>query len=127
MKRILKVAIGMLSISVLALMALAQGKDVGGGWITTLQRGGQTSTLKMKLKVAGNSVTGTIDVAPDVTAQIQNGKLEGNQLTFDVIAPEHGHTKNIRFTGALGEDTITLRNESRGRQGRTLIFQRANN
>lgn len=81
----------------------------------------------MDLKVAGNSVTGTIDVAPDVTAQIQNGKLEGDQLTFDVIAPEHGHTKSIRFTGNVHNDSIELANESRGKPGRTLIFQRANN
>lgn len=127
MNRTLKVATVMLSISVLAFVALAQGNGVGGRWTTTLQRGGQTRTLEMDLKVDGNSVTGTIDVAPDVTAQIQNGKLQGDQLTFDVIAPEHGHAKNIHFTGDLGEDTITLRNESRGKQGRTLIFQRANN
>lgn len=81
----------------------------------------------MDLKVAGNSVTGTIDVAPDVTAQIQNGKLEGDQLTFDVIAPEHGHTKSIRFAGNVHNDSIELANESRGKPGRTLIFQRANN
>lgn len=127
MNWMLKVTIIVLAISVLALVAFAQGKDISGSWTTTLQRGGQTRTLKMDLKIAGNSVTGTIDVAPDVTAQIQNGKLEGDQLTFDVIAPEHGHTKKIHFTGDLGEDTVTLRNESSGRQGRTLIFQRTNN
>lgn len=127
MNWMLKVTIIVVAISVLALVAFAQGKDISGSWTTTLQRGGQTRTLKMDLKIAGNSVTGTIDVAPDVTAQIQNGKLEGDQLTFDVIAPEHGHTKKIHFTGDLGEDTVTLRNESSGRQGRTLIFQRTNN
>lgn len=127
MNWMLKVTIIVLAISVLALVAFAQGKDISGSWTTTLQRGGQTRTLKMDLKIAGNSVTGTIDVAPDVTAQIQNGKLEGDQLTFDVIAPEHGHTKKIHFTGDLGEDTVTLRNESSGKQGRTLIFQRTNN
>lgn len=127
MNWMLKVTIIVVAISVLALVAFAQGKDISGSWTTTLQRGGQTRTLKMDLKIAGNSVTGTIDVAPDVTAQIQNGKLEGDQLTFDVIAPEHGHTKKIHFTGDLGEDTVTLRNESSGKQGRTLIFQRTNN
>ena len=127
MKRMLKGTIILLAISVLALVAFAQGKDISGRWTTTLQRGGHTRTFKMDLKVAGNSVTGTIDVSPDVAAQIQNGKLEGAHLTFDVTAPEHGHTKNIHFTGAVAEDAITLRNESSGKQGQTLIFQRANN
>ena len=125
MKRILKATILALSISVLALVAFAQGKDVSGRWTTTLDRGRQSMTLKMDLKVSRNDVTGTIDVAPDVTAQIQNGKLEGNQITFDITAPEHGHTKSIHFTGDVGGDAITLRNESRGKQGRTLIFHRA--
>jgi hypothetical protein len=76
------------------------------------------------LKVSGNTVTGTIDVAPDVTAEIQNGKLEGDQLTFDITAPEHGHTKGIHFTGDVADDAIMLRNESRGKQGRTMTFRR---
>jgi len=126
MRRMLKITIIMLSISVLAPVAFAQGKDISGRWTTMLQRGGQTRALQMDLKVAGTTVTGTIDVAPDVTVQIQNGKLEGDQLTFDVMAPEHGHTKSIHFTGDVGNGAITLRNESRGKQGRTLIFQRAN-
>lgn len=127
MKTMLKVTIVVLSISILVLVASAQGKDISGRWTITLERGGQSARFKMDLKVAGNSVTGTIDVAPDVTAQIQNGKLEGDQLTFDVIAPEHGHTKSIRFTGNVHNDSIELANESRGKPGRTLIFQRANN
>ena len=125
MKRMLKVTVLAPSISALALVAFAQGKDVNGRWTTTLDRGRQSMTLNMELKVSGNEVTGTIDVAPDVTGQIQNGKLEGNQLTFDITAPEHGHTKSMHFTGDIGDDTITLRNESRGKQGRTMIFQRA--
>ena len=125
MKRMLEASAVAFFILVLVLVAFAQTKDVSGRWTTTLERGRQSMTFKMDLKVSGNSVTGTIDVAPDVTAQIQNGKLEGNQLTFDITAPEHGRTKSIHFTGDVGDDAITLRNESRGKQGRTMIFQRA--
>ena len=125
MKRMLKVTVLAPAISALALVAFAQGKDVNGRWTTTLDRGRQSMTLNMELKVSGNDVTGTIDVAPDVRVQIQNGKLQGNQLTFDITAPERGHTKSIHFTGDIGAEAITLRNESRGKQGRTMIFQRA--
>jgi hypothetical protein len=81
-------------------------------------------TSTMELKLSGDQVTGTIHLAPGVTVQIQNGKLEGNQLTFDVTAPEHGHTIEIHFTGVVGDNAVTLRNESRGKQGRTLTFHR---
>ena len=89
-----------------------------------LERDQQRMTIKMDLKVSGNSVTGTIDVAPDVTAEIQSGKLESDQLTFDITAPEHGHTKSIHFTGDIRDGTIVLKNESRGKQGRTMTFHR---
>jgi hypothetical protein len=121
-KRTLKLSAVAFSLSVAALVAFAQTQAVSGRWTTTLERGQQSMTVKMDLKVSGNSVTGTIDLAPDVTVQIQNGKLEGDQLTFDVTAPEHGHTKSIRFTGDVRDDTITLKNESRGKQGRTMTF-----
>jgi len=109
---------------VLALGAFAQAKDVSGQWTTKLERDQQRMTIKMDLKVSGNSVTGTIDVAPDVTAEIQSGKLESDQLTFDITAPEHGHTKSIHFTGDIRDGTIVLKNESRGKQGRTMTFHR---
>ena len=125
MKGMLKGSAVAFSMFALALVAFAQGQDVSGRWTTTLDRGRQSMTLKIDLKVSGNHVTGTIDVAPYVTAQIQNGKLEGDQLTFDISAPEHGHTKSIHFNGDVREDTIVLKNESRGKQGRTLLFQRA--
>ena len=125
MKGMLKVTMLALSISGMALVALAQGQDVSGRWTTTLEKGGQSVTFRMDLKVSDNSVTGTIDVAPDVATQIQNGKLEGNQLIFDVTAPEHGHAKTIHFTGNVRDDAIALSSESRGKQGRTMIFQRA--
>jgi len=125
MKGMLKVSAVALVILGLAIVTFAQAKDPSGRWTATLERDGRSMTSTMELKLSGDQVTGTIDLAPGVTVQIQNGKLEGNQLTFDVTAPEHGHTKSIHFTGDVGNDAITLRNESHGKQGRTMIFQRA--
>ena len=124
MTRMLKVSAVAFTVFVLALGAFAQAKDVSGQWTTTFERGQQRMTIKMDLKVSGNSVTGTIDLAPDVIAEIQSGKLESDQLTFDITAPEHGHTKSIYFTGDIRDGTIVLKNESRGKQGRTMTFHR---
>ncbi len=125
MKRMLKVSAVAFSISVLAFVTFAQSKDLSGCWTATLERGGNTGTFTMDLKISGNGVTGTLSDPSGPPWQIQNGTLEGNQLTFDVTAPEHGHTKNIHFMGDVGDDWITLRNESRGKQGRTLTFHRS--
>lgn len=125
MKTMLKVLAVAFSVSVLALGAFAQNKDVSGRWTTSLERGGKSFTFKMDLKVSDNTVAGTMDATPDRRVEIQNGKLEGNQLTFDVTAPEHGHSKTIHFIGDVGDNTITLRNQSGGKQGRTMIYQRS--
>ena len=122
MLRIFQIAF---AVSMLASPAFGQGRHINGRWTTTVERGGQTRTFTLELKVSANHVTGTIDLAPNVAAEIQNGKLGGDQLTFDATAPEHGHAKTIHFVGDVGDDSITLRNESSGKQGRTMIFQRA--
>lgn len=76
-KRMLRTFQIALAVSMLASAAFGQGRHINGRWTTTV-----------------NHVTGTIDLAPNVTAEIQNGKLEGNELTFDATAPEHGHTEH---------------------------------
>jgi len=111
--------------SVFACLAFVQAQDVSGRWESTLERGGRSMRSTLDLKVSDNQVTGTIDLAPEVTVQIRNGKFEGSQLTFDVTAPEHGGTKEIHFVGDVQDEVITLRNESRSRPGRTAIFQRS--
>jgi len=124
MKRMLKVSAVALLISGLAIVTFAQAKDPSGHWAATLGKEGRSMTSTMELKLSGDQVTGTIELAPDVTVQIQNGKLQRNQLTFDVAAPEHGHTKEIHLTGGVGDDAIMLRSESHGKQGRTMTFHR---
>ena len=124
MKRMLRVSAVALLISGLAIVTFAQAKNPSGRWAATLGKDGRSMTSTMQLKLSGDQVTGTIDLAPGVAVQIQNGKLEGKQVTFDVVAPEHGHTKDIHFTGDMGDDAIMLRNESGGKQGRTMTFHR---
>jgi hypothetical protein len=78
----------------------------------------------MDLNVSGQELTGTISDPSGQTLQIKNGKIEGNELTFDVTAREHGGTKNVHFFGQVEGDLITLHNESNGRQGQTMSFHR---
>ena len=70
----LKVLAVAFSLSVLALGALAQNNGVTGRWTTALDRGGKSITFKMDLKAFDNSVTGTMDITPNTTVEIQNGR-----------------------------------------------------
>lgn len=126
MKGMLKVlAIALCLALAVAVLGAAQPEDVSGTWTATMRRGGKTGNFVMTLQAAGDQLTGTLHDPSGQTMQIENGKLEGNRLTFDAAAQEHGHSKTIHFSGDIADYAITLRNESNGRKGATIIFHRS--
>ena len=112
------------AIAFLTLAAVAQESSLAGRWRATLKKGDTTGTANLMVSVSGNEVTGTLSDPSGQIWQLQNGKFEANQLTFDVTAREHGGTKNIHFFGQVEGDSITLHNESNGRPGQTMIFHK---
>lgn len=113
-----------LTILVLTLSALAQQNASSGRWSATLKKGDKTGTATLNISISGTGVTGTLCDPSGQVWQIENGKLEGNQLKFDVTAREHGGTKNIHFFGQVADGLITLHNESHGKPGQTMSFHR---
>ena len=109
-------------ISLLTLAVLAQESNLNGQWTATLKRGSRTGTATLTLSVSGTEVTGTLSDPSGQLLQLQNGKLEGGQLTFDVTGREHGGSKNIHFFGEVGGDSITMQNESNGKPDQTIVF-----
>jgi len=79
------------------LAAVAQESSLAGRWTATLKKGGRTGAASLTVRVSGNEVTGTLSDPSGQIWQLQNGKFEANQLTFDVTAREHGGAKNIHF------------------------------
>jgi hypothetical protein len=116
-----------LTILVLTLSALAQENASSGRWTATLTKGDRTGTATLNMSISGTGVTGTLSDPSGQLWQIENGKLEGNQLTFDVTAREHGGTKNIHFFGQVADGLITLHNESHSKPGQTMSFHRTKN
>src|SRR5215469_11226292 len=108
----------------LTLAASAQESSLTGRWTANLKKGDRIGTATLTVGVSGNEVTGTLSDPSGQIWQLQNGKCEANQLTFDVTAREHGGTKNIHFFGQVEGDSITLHNESNGRPGQTMIFHK---
>ena len=113
-----------LTIFILILSAFAQESASGGRWTATLTKGDRTGTANLNMSISGTAVTGTLSDPSGQVWQIENGKLEGNQLTFDVTAREHGGTKDIHFFGQIADGLITLHNESHGKRGQTMSFRR---
>lgn len=107
-----------------AVLVFAQESELTGRWQATLKKGDRTGTSVMDLTVSGTHVTGTLSDQSGQIWQIQDGKLEGDQLTFDVTARERGGTKKIHFFGQVTNDLITLHNESNGKPGQTMVFHK---
>ena len=106
------------------LALVAQGSSLAGRWTAALNKGDRTGIANLTVSVSGSEVRGTLRDPSGQLWQMQNGKFEANQLTFDVTAREHGGTKNIHFVGQVEVDSITLHNESNGRPGQTMIFHK---
>ena len=123
MYRISKIATRV-AIAFMAVLVFAQESELTGQWQATLKKGDKTGTSVMDVTLSSAQVTGTLSDPSGQIWQIENGKLEGDQLTFDVSAREHGGTKKIHFFGQVTNDLITLHNESRGQQGQTMSFHR---
>ena len=123
MCRISKIAIR-LAIVFMAVLVFGQESEPAGRWQATLKKGDRAATSVMDLTVSGTQVTGTLSDPSGQIWQIENGKLEGDQLAFNVIAREHGGTKKIHFFGQVTNDLITLHNESNGKPGQTMVFHK---
>ena len=115
-----------LAIVFMAVLVFAQENEFTGRWQATLNKGDRTGTVIMDVTLSGTQVTGTLSDPSGQISQIENGRLEGKQLTFDVTAREHGGKKKIHFFGEVTANVITLHNESRGQQGHTMSFHRTN-
>ncbi len=84
--------------------------NAAGTWTWTYDGGaaGQAITHTYVLKQAGETLTGTFkDSFDDTTAEIKDGKIKGDQVSFTVARPfmDQG-SMNFTFTGKLQADTI---------------------
>jgi hypothetical protein len=65
--------------------------DLSGKWSGTyidVSGGNKTEPLVMILTQDGNTITGTVGMTVEAQMPIGNGKVDGNNVTFDVTAEE---------------------------------------
>ncbi len=93
-----------------ALFALASmvvlGADVSGKWVSEAQgKGGpQTFTLKQ----SGSSLTGTVEGGRGGAVDIKDGKVDGNNVSFNVVREFNGNSMTIKYSGTVDGDTMKL-------------------
>ncbi len=84
--------------------------DVTGTWKGSFDFQGMTAPVTLNLTSAGEAVTGTVagmvDGAPDKPVEIQEGKLDGDTLTFWLNTQYQGDTYKIVYNGKLVDGKI---------------------
>lgn len=130
-------------LAVCAVLALGisglSAADANGTWTWTQQpRGGANAPANatprkstLKLKVEGDKLTGTLSQpafgrrgggdggtppAP-VETKISNGKVTGDNISFDVTREVQGNSFTAKYSGKVAGDTITGKVETPGRDG----------
>ncbi len=80
--------------------------DVSGTWKGAFDYNGNSVPLTFNLKSSGGAVTGTIDGLPTPAAKIQDGKVEGEAVSFWINIDYEGQTIKLVYKGKVSADQI---------------------
>ena len=87
--------------------------DVAGKWTGEQQGRGGAQPITLELKVDGSKLTGALKTG-DNSAQISDGKLDGNKVSFKTTQSFGGNDVQINWTGEVKGDELTLTREFGG-------------
>ena len=107
-------AIGLVLVCVLAASA-AWAQDLTGKWTATAV--GNNVAVTLDLKVTGNVVTGAILNPQSGPAEIKEGKIEGNKISFHVVRTANGATNKILWQGTIEGEEIHFTRSVEGAPG----------
>ncbi len=96
------------ALAVMLLMALtAMAADVTGKWTAQVPgRGGNTREMTFDLKASGDTLTGTISGAQGQPAEISNGKVSGDDISFTVKRETPNGTMVQNYKGKVSGSEI---------------------
>jgi hypothetical protein len=103
----------MLACALAASAAWAQ--DLTGKWTATAV--GNNVAVTLDLKVAANVVTGAILNPQSGPAEIKEGKIEGDKISFHVVRTANNATNKILWQGMIHGDEIHFTRSVEGAPG----------
>ena len=97
---------GFTTIALLVLAVPALAADPTGTWKWSVDRNGETIENTLKLKVEAGKLTGTVTGRNNTETPIEEGKVEGDDVSFKVTRM-FGDNKVVQtYKGKLSGDTI---------------------
>jgi hypothetical protein len=85
--------------------------DATGTWKWTIERNGEKIENTVKLKQDGKKLTGKFSNAQGNETDIEDGKVDGEQVSFKVTRTFNGNTRVFEYSGKLSGDTIKGKTE----------------
>ena len=97
---------GFLSIALVCLAVPALAADATGTWKWSVERNGQKFETTLKLKQEGAKLTGTVSGRNNTETEIEDGKVDGDDVSFKVTREFGGNKVVQTYKGKLSADTI---------------------
>jgi hypothetical protein len=92
-----------------ALFALAaSAADISGNWKGTADLQGQAIERTFVFKVDGSKLTGETTSQLLGKSTIEDGKIDGDNISFTITADFQGNTLKMTYKGKVSGDTIKL-------------------
>ena len=92
-----------------ALCAMAgSAADISGNWKGTADFQGQAIERTFVLKVDGSKLTGETTSQLLGKSTIEDGKIDGDNISFTITADIQGNTLKMTYKGKVSGDTIKL-------------------
>ncbi len=101
----------------LALITVVQaaGADVSGKWTAQVPgRNGQTREQTFTFKADGEKLTGSVSGMQGNQMDISDGKISGNDISFNVTMNFNGNEMKMSYKGTVSGDEIKM---TRSREG----------
>jgi hypothetical protein len=82
--------------------------DIDGKWTGQTQGRGGPQTQTLTLKASGNTLTGSIEGGRGGPVEISDGKVDGDNVSFNVIREFQGNKITQEFKGAVSGNELKL-------------------
>jgi len=102
-------------LAVLALSALAAfAADITGNWKATAEGPNGSMERTFTFKQDGTKLTGETVSSMMGKSAINDGKVEGDNVTFTITADFGGNSMTIKYTGKISGNEIKFKSEAGG-------------
>jgi hypothetical protein len=97
---------GLLVLALVCAAAPALAADPTGTWKWSVDRNGQQVETTLKLKMEDKKLTGTMSGRNNMETAIEDGKVDGDDVSFTVTREFNGNKFVQKFNGKLSDKTI---------------------